>query len=65
MDLKSDRKAGVLRVQAAHLEPGGDEADVADALAAELEALAGFLGLSGVAVMKKGDLSAALSRRFD
>lgn len=65
VDLKSDRKAGVLRVQAAHLEPGGDEADVADALAAELEALAGFLGLSGVAVMKKGDLSAALSRRFD
>lgn len=64
VDLKSDRQAGMLRVQAAHLEPGCDEGDVAAALGAELQALAGFLGLAGVAVMKKGDLSAALSRQF-
>jgi uncharacterized protein YcaQ len=65
VDLKSDRQAGVLRVQAAHLEPGADEAETAAALAEELETMAAWLGLGGVAVMQKGDLAAALSRQMD
>jgi uncharacterized protein YcaQ len=64
VDLKSDRKAGVLKVQAAHLEPGADEAETAAALAEELKVMAAFVGLADVAVMKKGDLSAALSKLF-
>ena len=63
-DLKADRKAGVLLVQAAHLEPGARAEDVAPALAAELGAMSAWLGLGAVAVSKKGDLSAALSQVF-
>ncbi len=62
VDLKSDRQAGVLRVQAAHLEPGQDAAYVAGELAAELVLTATWLGLTGVEVMPRGDLAAELSR---
>ena len=65
IDLKSDRKAGVLRVQQANLQPGRDEGEIAEALADELKSMSGWLGLGGVAVTKKGDLSAALGRIFD
>jgi uncharacterized protein YcaQ len=65
VDLKSERKAGILRVQAAHLEAGQEEAETAAALAEELRMLARFLGLADIAVTKKGDLSAALGRLFD
>jgi uncharacterized protein YcaQ len=64
VDLKSDRKAGRLLVQAAHLEPGSDEAGVAAALAGELAHAAAWQGLTDVAVAKKGDLAAALSREI-
>ena len=47
-DLKADRQAGVLRCHAVHLEPGAPP-DTRDALREELEALAGWLGLGGVA----------------
>jgi uncharacterized protein YcaQ len=50
-----------LRVQAAHLEPGSDEAKTARALAGELAVMAGWLDLPHIAVAKKGDLAAALS----
>jgi uncharacterized protein YcaQ len=61
VDLKADRQEGVLRVQAAHAEPGAaSRADVADALRAELELMAGWLGLGGVAVEPRGDLAARL-----
>lgn len=46
-DLKADRTAGVLRVQQVTWEPGSDGADRA-ALAAELDAMAGWLGLRDV-----------------
>jgi uncharacterized protein len=59
VDLKSDRRAGVLRVHAAYAEPGAPEA-TADELADELRSLAGWLGLSDVVVAARGDLSAAL-----
>ncbi len=62
VDLKADRAAGVLRVQAAHLEPGADEAEVAAALAAELRTAADWLQLPDVAVAGKGDLAADLRR---
>lgn len=62
VDLKADRQAGVLRVQAAHAEPGVDRAEVAEELAAELRLMAGWLGLEDVAVVEAGDLAADLSR---
>ena len=61
VDLKSDRQAGVLRVQGAFAEEGVDRTHVARELAAELELCAGWLGLGGVAVGDRGDLAQALS----
>jgi uncharacterized protein len=61
VDLKSDRQAGVLRVQGAYAESGVDHAYVADELAAELLEVAAWLGLGGVVVAPKGDLSAELA----
>ena len=62
VDLKSDRQAGVLRVQSAYAEPDVDIGLVASELAAELISMAAWLGLSGVAVGKRGDLAPALRR---
>jgi uncharacterized protein len=62
VDLKADRQAGVLRVQAAHLEPGAAAGGTAPALAAELVLMADWLGLSGVHVAGKGGLAAGLAR---
>jgi len=59
VDLKADRKAGVLRVLSAHGEPVAD-ARTAQALATELRLMAGWLGLADVAVSPSGDLAAAL-----
>jgi len=64
VDLKSDRKAGRLLVQAAHLEGGADEGEVVPALAVELASAASWQGLGDVGVIRKGDLAAALSRRM-
>jgi uncharacterized protein YcaQ len=60
VDLKSDRRAGVLRVQSAWLEPDADHDRVAVELAAELAGTASWLGLGGVEVMPRGDLAGAL-----
>jgi uncharacterized protein YcaQ len=60
VDLKADRKAGVLRVVSAHREPAANTATPA-ALAAELALMAGWLGLGGVAVSPSGDLAEALN----
>jgi uncharacterized protein YcaQ len=62
VDLKSDRAAGVLRVQGAFAEPGIDQSRVAGELAAELRTMAEWLGLDGVRVAPRGDLAAALGR---
>ncbi len=61
VDLKSDRQASVLRVQAAHLEPGASAGETAPALAKELARLAGWLGLAEVCVTEKGDLAVPLA----
>ncbi|HQP21004.1 MAG TPA: crosslink repair DNA glycosylase YcaQ family protein, partial [Phenylobacterium sp.] len=60
VDLKADRKAGVLLVQASHAEPDATP-DTAAALAAELRLMAGWLGLSDVQVIDRGDLAEALN----
>jgi uncharacterized protein YcaQ len=60
VDLKADRRAGVLRVQSAYAEPGAP-ADCAGELAQELGELAGWLGLDEVHVSNKGDLAVALA----
>ena len=62
VDLKADRAAGVLRVQAAHGEPGVDEPAVAGNLAAELRSMAGWLELERVATTDRGDLAPALRK---
>jgi uncharacterized protein len=61
VDLKADRRAGVLLVPAAWIEPGADPADTALALADELRRLAGWLGLSAVAPPVAGDLAGPLA----
>ncbi len=47
VDLKADRVAGLLRAKAIHLEPGAP-AETLEALADELETMAGWLGLDAV-----------------
>jgi hypothetical protein len=59
VDLKSDRKAGVLIVQASQAEPWASEATPVR-LAQELKLMAGWLGLQSVRVERKGDLAGAL-----
>ncbi|WP_034610375.1 winged helix-turn-helix domain-containing protein [Cellulomonas sp. URHD0024] len=59
VDLKADRQAGVLRVQAAHRSPGS-QAHVVEELATELHELAAWLGLGEVVVADRGDLAAPL-----
>ena len=62
VDLKADRQAGVLRVQAAHGEEGVDRPLVAAALADELRLLADWLELDDVDVLDRGDLASDLRR---
>jgi uncharacterized protein YcaQ len=62
VDLKSDRQAGVLRVQSAFAEPDADRDHVASELAEELSLLSEWLGLGGVSVARKGDLAAPLRK---
>jgi uncharacterized protein len=60
VDLKGDRQAGVLRVLAAHREPGAPK-HVAEALADELRLMATWLGLESIEVSKSGDLEKELA----
>jgi uncharacterized protein YcaQ len=59
VDLKADRKAGRLLVQAAHAQPAADDETPAR-LAQELRLMATWLGLGAVEVRPSGDLAAAL-----
>ncbi len=59
VDLKADRQAGVLRVQAAWREPDTTP-ETPERLAAELRRMARWLGLDEVGIAGRGDLAAAL-----
>jgi len=61
VDLKADRKAGVLRVKASHAEATFDRDRSLPALVSTLEEMAGFLGLPDLAVEPAGDLARALA----
>ncbi len=60
VDLKADRASGALQVVGAFTEDGRDREHVATRLATELQSMAGWLGLSDVAVGERGDLVAPL-----
>jgi uncharacterized protein len=62
VDLKSDRQAGLLRVQSAFAEAHADPTHVAKELAAELRQFSEWLGLGGVRADRKGDLSGHLRK---
>jgi uncharacterized protein len=61
LDLKADRAASCLIVQAAHLEPGALPDATANSLAVEMSEVARWLGLATVQVCPKGSLAPALS----
>jgi uncharacterized protein len=61
-DLKADRQAGILRVQAVHGEQGIERPVVAAALGDELRLMADWLELDDVVVAGAGDLAADLAR---
>lgn len=60
VDLKADRAASTLRVQAAHLEPKQSAKSVAEPLRAELRAMADWLNLERVAFERRGNLAKGL-----
>jgi uncharacterized protein len=64
VDLKTDRKQGVLRVRSAFAEEGVDRAAVASRLATDLQATAVWLGMEEVEVEPNGDLAGELARHL-
>ena len=60
VDLKNDRQAGVLRVQASWAEPTAP-ADTAGRLAEVLRSTADWQGLGGIEVVQRGNLAAGLA----
>jgi uncharacterized protein YcaQ len=65
VDLKADRKAGLLRVAAAHREDCVDAGRTAQELAAELRLMAAWLGLAEVAVEPRGGLAEELAKALE
>ena len=61
-DLKADRAAGRLLVQAAWLESGVEPAPTLEAAATELRRMARWLGLPEIVVAPRGNLASALAR---
>ncbi len=60
LDLKSDRDGGELAVLGSFAEESHDPAGIADDVAAEVIRMAGWLGLDGVRVDRRGNLAMAL-----
>ena len=60
LDMKADRQGGALLVQGSFTEPGVPAGPLADDLAPELQAMAGWLGLDKVEVLPRGDLASTL-----
>jgi uncharacterized protein YcaQ len=61
VDLKADRAARRLLTLAAYVEAGADPGEVADALSAELWAMAEWLGLDSVIVERRGGFARTLA----
>jgi len=61
IDLKNDRKAGVLRVQSAWHEPHADPHGVAERIGPVLQSTAAWQGLSSIAVAGRGNLAKAIA----
>ena len=61
LDLKADRAASILRVQAAHAEAGVTKHAIVEPLAAELRLMAAWLGLEKIKIERAGDLARALA----
>ncbi len=61
LDLKADRGAGRLLVQAAYAEPSWDDDRDLPALVERLEELAEFLDVPELQIQPRGDLAPALS----
>ena len=61
VDLKADRAASTLRVQAAHAEAGVTKSAIVGPLAAELGLMAAWLGLERVRIERIGDLARVLA----
>ncbi len=64
VDLKADRKAKALLVQASYAEFGTDSDEVAGALAHELREVARWQGLTDIVVKNKGDFAKNLTVRL-
>ncbi len=64
IDLKSDRKNGVLLVKGAYHEEGTDPVAIATRLGPELAAMSDWLGLGAVQVATSGNLAPSLVRFF-
>jgi uncharacterized protein YcaQ len=60
VDLKAERARDALHVVGAFAEPGEQPSRVAEALAAELQTMASWLGLGDVSVGTRGDLAREL-----
>lgn len=60
--LKADRENSALLVNTAYHEPGTDPVTMAPALMAELQLMAGWLGLANVKIAKTGNLAGALRK---
>jgi uncharacterized protein YcaQ len=60
VDLKADRKDGVLLVKGAYHEEGRDPGEVAARMLPELQAMSDWLNLGDVAISRRGNLAAAL-----
>jgi uncharacterized protein YcaQ len=61
VDLKADRAAGTLLVQASHVQDGHAPGEVAEALSDELQEMARWLGLERITVRPRGALAKALA----
>ncbi|MCP3975524.1 MAG: winged helix-turn-helix domain-containing protein [bacterium] len=56
VDLKTDRQAGVLRVQGAYVEDGQDVVRVGKAMVQDLESMAAWLGMDRLVRPRRGNL---------
>jgi uncharacterized protein YcaQ len=64
LDMKADRAAGTLRVEAAYVEPGVAANKVAGRIGDEVRSMAMWLSLERVAVGRRGNLATALTKNI-